>query len=78
MSGLQNLAAEPRIVRAGKRRPANTQGASGSVVVEDDWEDADEEDGHETGTRAHVGDDSSVPSDDGGSGSGSVIVHRHH
>ena len=74
MSGLQNLAAEPRPVRAGKRRRANTQGASASVVVEDDWEDADEEDGHETGTRAHEGDDSSVPSDDGSSASGSVIV----
>ena len=67
MGGLQNLATEPRNVRAGKRRRANTQGPSVSVVVEDDWED-----GHETGTRAHEGDDRSVPSGDGSSGSESV------
>ena len=78
MSGLQNLAAEPRTIRAGKRRRANTQWASVSVVVEDDWEDADEEDGHETGTRVHECDNSSVPSNDGSSGSGSVIVLRPH
>ena len=78
MSGLQILAVEPRTVQAGKRRRANTQRASVSVVVEDDWEDTDEEEGHETGTRAHEGDDSSVPSDDGSSGSGSVIVLRRH